>query len=359
MRKLFLSTLLIAASLSSITYAQTTIADCTAPRLDDQSFSTTANSVSVVWSGSNDDEGCRLCYKVEWKAKSETNWSKAKSCLTYAKRQVINGLTPATDYDTRISVKCCNGKLITGNTICLRTTSSLCNMGAYEPNNKVEEAKAIPNSGTIFAAIERRPDEDWYKFKLVNESAIITLANVLSSNDYNVEVFDAWKRPLSLVPTLNVPCASTAGFRNDKVVTVTMPAGTPAKDFYIKVSATVFAGNYNPMWCYALRISQSGKALLSKDVDNEAVANNIEVFPNPVNDQLSINLGDVETASEATINILDAMGRVVMASQKAVEAGESILNLNVSELNNGLHFVAIRLNDGEVVTRKILVAHEK
>jgi Secretion system C-terminal sorting domain/Fibronectin type III domain len=356
MRNLFLSTLLVAASLSSMTYAQT--ADCTAPNL--AISSATGSSVSVRWNASTDDQGCSLCYKIEWKTKSETDWKKSKSCLTFSNNQTINGLAPATDYDVRIFVKCCNEKVIQGNVICLRTTSDLCKAGAFEPNNKVEDAKTIANNGTVFAAIEKSVDEDWYKFKLVNTKATITLLNAPATVNYQFLLFDAWKRPLLGSPQTTVSstsgCFANGRFGNDVIWTLTMPEGTVGKDFYIQIKSLA---NFDNMWCYGLRIKQEGKALLSKDVDNELVANNIEIFPNPVNDQLSINLGNVETASEATIHILDAMGRVVMASQKAVEAGESILNLNVSELNNGLHFAAIRLNDGEVVTRKILVAHEK
>jgi Secretion system C-terminal sorting domain len=349
---------------NSKTVVQTvTIAKCcVAPQYSKDGYAS-SNTISLQWIPSQDVSNCKICYKVEWKSKNEA-WSTAKNTLVYTTSQVISNLSPATDYDVRLFVKCCNGDFIpamvsskdgdyvpnNGNGLCFRTTSGLCNATQYEPNNNPEQASLIATNATLFSMLDNGNDQDWYRFKLAGTKATVTLSNLAVGVDYKVELFDASKRAVKATTEFVQPCGKL--YSADQILTFT---GTRQKDYYVKVSST---NGFSKDQCYGLSLQEGGKSY-GKEIDNQSVTNHVELFPNPVHDQLNLDLGDILTPTAVQLNISDATGKIVMTVQKTLEIGDNGLTLNVNDLNNGLHFITIRLNEGELVTRKILVAHEK
>ncbi len=73
-----------------------------------------------------------------------------------------------------------------------------------------------------------------------------------------------------------------------------------------------------------------------------------QIYPNPVKEQLTLNLG-INEQNFHTVEILDLSGRVI---QKVLFTGESELIINRGDLKKGLYF--IRLIGDEVVTKKIV-----
>ncbi len=75
-----------------------------------------------------------------------------------------------------------------------------------------------------------------------------------------------------------------------------------------------------------------------------------EVYPNPANAQVLVAF---ENNTEASVTILDAMGRVVFA-QAINEIGSQVLPINVSELASGSYTVQI-ISDNQVGVKRLMI----
>ena len=83
----------------------------------------------------------------------------------------------------------------------------------------------------------------------------------------------------------------------------------------------------------------------------EAANSNIEVYPNPANNFLNFRFNNDDAR---TIDIYDLSGRLV----NTTKVRNDFINLNVSELSNGMYIYQIRDNEGnQVKSDKFNVAH--
>lgn len=71
-----------------------------------------------------------------------------------------------------------------------------------------------------------------------------------------------------------------------------------------------------------------------------------KVYPNPVKDVLTIEGQDIEQ-----VNVFNTMGQLV----KTVKCNDNIVNVNVSDLQNGMYIVNVIDNNGEVSSKKVSV----
>jgi len=89
------------------------------------------------------------------------------------------------------------------------------------------------------------------------------------------------------------------------------------------------------------------------DVENNI--SSINVYPNPVKDIATLDI-TLSESSTATIQVVDLMGRTVIdLGTKSFKAGQSSIELNTTNLLNGMYFVKINSNNG-VATKKITVS---
>lgn len=89
------------------------------------------------------------------------------------------------------------------------------------------------------------------------------------------------------------------------------------------------------------------------DVENNI--SSINVYPNPVKDIATLDI-TLSESSNATIQVVDLMGRTVIdLGIKSFKAGQSSIELNTTNLSNGMYFVKINSNNG-VATKKITVS---
>lgn len=80
----------------------------------------------------------------------------------------------------------------------------------------------------------------------------------------------------------------------------------------------------------------------------------IELWPNPVNDLLSISFGSTRQGN-VTLSVMDAAGRTVMAGQQAMVAGTNRAALNTHALDAGIYL--LRIGDGNnMITRRFVKA---
>jgi thiol-disulfide isomerase/thioredoxin len=93
----------------------------------------------------------------------------------------------------------------------------------------------------------------------------------------------------------------------------------------------------------------------SGPVSNEEVllANNFEVFPNPVQDNLTVNFSLIETA-KVNIEVVNAIGQVVYVDDAGtLLTGEYNVNVNMNRFQAGLYFVNLVTEHG-VTTQRII-----
>jgi len=88
--------------------------------------------------------------------------------------------------------------------------------------------------------------------------------------------------------------------------------------------------------------------------DNEiefADAGNI--FPNPATGQVNVNIV-VEQPMNLNITILNQLGQFVYQSDASVQNGNNKLEINTSDLTNGLYNMIIRDDQGNQLVRKFM-----
>ncbi|MBI5541480.1 MAG: T9SS type A sorting domain-containing protein [Bacteroidia bacterium] len=85
--------------------------------------------------------------------------------------------------------------------------------------------------------------------------------------------------------------------------------------------------------------------------------NEINVFPNPVNDNLFVNIAD-EPGSLVDYVISDITGKQIISGSKTINYSDEDFNISTSDLSNGLYF--IRVSSGNKLNKqfKIIVCHE-
>lgn len=89
------------------------------------------------------------------------------------------------------------------------------------------------------------------------------------------------------------------------------------------------------------------------DVENNI--SSINVYPNPVKDIATLDI-TLSESSNATIQVVDLMGRTLIdLGTKSFKAGQNSIELNTTNLSNGMYFVKINSNNG-VATKKITVS---
>lgn len=118
----------------------------------------------------------------------------------------------------------------------------------------------------------------------------------------------------------------------------------------------------------------SGFRTVSGTIDNaesttipEAVANgyvgtidaaidaSVQVFPNPFSDVANIKMS-FDEPTEVSMQVTDAMGKLVAQKNYGVIMGEQIFTFNGAELSNGIYY--LKLYDGErFTTKRVVISH--
>lgn len=88
----------------------------------------------------------------------------------------------------------------------------------------------------------------------------------------------------------------------------------------------------------------------------EGLENSVKVFPNPANNITSLVV-KTDATSQVKVQLVNAIGQVVQTqAAENLNSGKQVINIDVSELPEGLYFANLEIN-GEKVTKKIMVTH--
>ncbi len=84
--------------------------------------------------------------------------------------------------------------------------------------------------------------------------------------------------------------------------------------------------------------------------DVKAGVQGLRVFPNPASDQAKV-IFDLDNSANVSINVFDAMGRLVSTSTEQRAAGEQQATISVADLATGIYNVVIATENGSVSER--------
>ncbi|MFN6086813.1 MAG: T9SS type A sorting domain-containing protein [Fluviicola sp.] len=146
-----------------------------------------------------------------------------------------------------------------------------------------------------------------------------------------------------VVDGVSNPVSSGANYSNPNW-TLTMGSGSPIQieitgDFdLVKINnSTTCVSNI----CLASCDSTAG-------IENEN--NNLEtvfdIYPNPINDKLHINI----ESKNYSVSVFDLQGNKVMSASDLSDAEE----LSVSDLKSGMYLICVELEDGSVLTKRVV-----
>ncbi len=102
------------------------------------------------------------------------------------------------------------------------------------------------------------------------------------------------------------------------------------------------------------QIDMDGNYTFSKTVTvvNEVAKKATRTLPNPFNNELNIHV-TADAATTATVEVMDMLGKVHYSGIETLTAGDNKININTSNLTDGIYFVRMNIN-GELFTQKII-----
>ena len=194
-------------------------------------------------------------------------------------------------------------------------------------NNVSTGAAVIPFNTNLNGRIDVGGDVDHYKFTITTRGTITLTLTTLPAN-YNLRLVNS-------AGTVLVTSSNTG--TTNETINYTAAAGV----YYARVYGTN-SSTFNATTCYTLKVAL-GTATKPADyvLGNPA---SLEVFPNPVQQLLNINLKGFEGTT--TIQLYNITGTQVM-SKKSNQAKEQ---LNVSTLPSGIYLIKV-MNRDKIISR--------
>lgn len=94
---------------------------------------------------------------------------------------------------------------------------------------------------------------------------------------------------------------------------------------------------------------------VSIGIEENEVINSLSIYPNPSKGLSTLNI-DLERTSEVNISIYNSLGELVISNKKHnLSVGKTSLNLDLSNLNNGIYYANISINGKSVVKQVSLI----
>ena len=312
----------------------------------------TQTSVSLAWTASTDDNGI-------------SNYEVLSSGIVVstgiATHVTVNNLSPATSYNFTVRAIDPSGN-VSNESVELAVTT----LGDhYCDASGTQGPEHIAN--VLFEGINNSSTRDAY-----HDYTAIS-ANVSQGNTYPITVtigdyyngdratvwfdwnqdgsFNAAEEQFVLTPngaeaSANVVVPSNASLGNTRMrvrvhyyeaATVPCDAQTygEVEDYTVYVS-----GSAQPQNMVRTKSSESIDIIPTTETE-------LQLYPNPVIDHLKIRANDIKN-----VKVFNMLGKLVLASNN--EANLFELDLNFSDLQEGLYLVRIELNNNEVITKKVV-----
>lgn len=92
-------------------------------------------------------------------------------------------------------------------------------------------------------------------------------------------------------------------------------------------------------------------------IEDEPIAHDVFVGPNPVNQELNIRLSLREPVQNATIELVNMIGQTVYSETRDFPIGTTFFQVNAENIHNGMYVLNIQSDKANVLQRKLLVNH--
>ncbi len=92
-------------------------------------------------------------------------------------------------------------------------------------------------------------------------------------------------------------------------------------------------------------------AVVLTGISEEKLGNSVNIYPNPANEQLYIDLGEIKGEK---VSLIDITGKTIYSS---AIVGKQKVNIPLQDYDNGIYFVNIESNN-QSITYKVVVLHE-
>jgi hypothetical protein len=328
----------------------TTTVSCGNPTgLTTSGITTTASNLS--WSAVAN----ATSYAVEYKLNSAATWIVVNAAQTTTSAS-LTGLTAGTAYNWRVRATCATSTsaYVSANftTASIGTGTSCQNALDTDLNGTIAGAGVIPFNTNITGLINPASDIDYYKFTITIGGRITVSLTTLPA-DYNIRLRNS--------AGTQVANASRTGTRNESFNYNATPGV-----YYVEVYGANAAAN-NATRCYTLRVA-SGTAARNNFViarneslsiqgsvsltESEAVQT-IEVFPNPISNELLVKLIAIE--GKSLIEVFDVTGKKVTSTSVITSAGAiNTVKIDMSRNTKGIYLVRVVNKETTIHQSKII-----
>lgn len=317
-------------------------------------------------------------YRFKFKRSTSTTWNEYTLSGTACKLSIAANTT----YQAQVAVVC--GTTISTFSPILTFTTPVAPppcTDVYETvaNNTMTTASALAPNIISKATISSATDVDWFSFRNTALQPHIQIALNRLTVNYGLKLYN------EAGTLLNV--SDKIGKNSELLVYNNAPVGK----YYIQVYGNLSANDtYN---CYDLiptigavafvsgakegdAPEESNEVILTENSDDRILSwqmgveapqedkdAKIEVintdlsfkaFPNPVSNNLILNINAPEDETRVDVTIFDYTGREVYAMQHYVQASDNKVMINMSEQQTGLYMVRVKANNVQN-TQKIIV----
>ncbi|MEZ5014415.1 MAG: T9SS type A sorting domain-containing protein [Chitinophagales bacterium] len=242
------------------------------------------------------------------------------------------GLASATEYEWQVQSNCGGGDVSAYSASTVFTTSGGgggCS-DVYEANETIGNAAVVSTNVTLHGLISTTTDVDWYKFTTSNPNTKINVTLTSLPADYDMRLYNQNGKQKGV--------SQNGGTTDEQLIWNTSKAGNR----YIKVYG--WSGAHDASDCYDLLISvqsanwRTDGLMLEQVWDNSVVG----IYPNPATGaNVTIDYFSVQEDMNVQVAVYDILGNRVQSFNQAVEGGENMIDMDVTQMNAGVYLVVI------------------
>ncbi len=308
----------------------------------------TTTGATLTWSAVSG----ATSYNVQYKTSAAATFTTASTSATSF---TLSGLATGTTYNYQVQAVCSSGSsnyTTTGSFTTVSVTPTCTDV--YESNSSTSTAKTIPVNTAITALIGTSTDNDYFKFTNTSSQRRIKITLTNLPADYDVVLYNSRSRQVAI--------SQSSGTASETITYNTTTVGT----YYIRVLG--YGGAFNASNCYTLtanisatnfRLDAADDATDAADLDlanDKPAVFDLTLAPNPSNGKLNISIFTTESMENANVQVYDLAGRVVFAQTLGSVEAEFNTGIDLSALENGFYFVAIKNNSQVKQVQKIMIA---
>lgn len=293
-------------------------------------------------------------YAVEYKLNTATTWTVISAAQTTT-TATLTSLNAGTAYNWRVRATCAAGagNYVTANftTTSMGTVTSCQNTLDNDLNGTLAGAAVIPFNTNITGLLNPANDIDYYKFTITTGGRITVSLTTLPA-DYNIRLRNS--------AGTQVAIAARTGTRNESFNYTATPGV-----YYVEVYGANAAAN-NATSCYTLRVASGTAArnnfIIARNeslslqggtsVNESEAAQTVELFPNPIANELWVKL--IAIGGKSVIEVFDLTGKKVASTTVNTTVGTiNTVNVDMSRNIKGIYLIRITNNETIIHQSKI------